>query len=393
MTPALPASPLRAPATGLASTARAPPRPNLWSLLRDSVGMDLTRIALPVAFNEPLSFLQRLAEDLEYHELLSLARAAGPGPRRAALVAAFFVSHYSSTARRPSKPFNPLLAETYDLVVPPGFRLVAEQVTHHPPVTAVHAEGDGWAYHTAHEIRNRFRGNSLEVWPEGLVNVRFDDGEHYVYEQAKTSVHNIIVGELWLDNVGTVTIREVSKGDIMATVHLKRTALLFGEAKKVGDFSGKVCRVGKGGKPEHKAILRLDGNWNTHARVGGEVVWKARQRPAKKDTAGHTMTAWAWALNTKLDPTVVGVDVPVTDSRLRPDQRALEEGRFKDAAKEKERLEDKQRRKRKDGLCETPRWFELVQQADTGREEWRYKGGYFECKRERRWPEDLPHIY
>ena len=392
MTPALPASPLRAPGVGVPPTAATPLRPNLWAVLRDSVGMDLTRIALPVFFNEPLSFLQRLAEDLEYYHLLARAAAAGPGPTRTALVATFFVSHYSSTAHRASKPFNPLLGETFDLVVPGAFRLVAEQVAHHPPISAIHASGDGWTYHTAHEIKNRFRGNSLEVWPEGNVYVTFDDGDHYVYEQAHTYVHNIIVGGLWLDNVGTVVIREVSKGKLFASVKLKRSALLFGEAKKVGDFSGKVCDVGKGGTAG-KVLMKMDGNWNSEVRVDGKSVWKATQRPTKRDTAGHAMTAWAWGLNTKLEPGVVGSEVPKTDSRLRPDQRALEEGRYREAAAEKERLEDGQRRKRKEGLCERPRWFELVDEASTSRKEWKYRGGYFECKRERSWPDDLPDVF
>lgn len=34
------------------------------------MGKDLSRICLPVFFNEPLSSLQRIAEDMEYSELL-----------------------------------------------------------------------------------------------------------------------------------------------------------------------------------------------------------------------------------------------------------------------------------------------------------------------------------
>ena len=39
--------------------------------------------------------------------------------------------------------------------------------------------------------------------------------------------------------------------------------------------------------------------------------------------------------------------IPLTDTRLRPDQRALEEGLFDLAASEKHRLEEKQRARRK----------------------------------------------
>ena len=47
------------------------------------------------------------------------------------LVAAFAVSGYSSTAGRTSKPFNPLLGETYELVhAEKGFRAIVEKVGH-----------------------------------------------------------------------------------------------------------------------------------------------------------------------------------------------------------------------------------------------------------------------
>lgn len=41
-----------------------------WSVLKQSVGKELTRITMPVAFNEPLSFLQRITENAEYYPLL-----------------------------------------------------------------------------------------------------------------------------------------------------------------------------------------------------------------------------------------------------------------------------------------------------------------------------------
>lgn len=34
------------------------------------IGKDLTKIAFPVTFNEPLSMLQNLCENLEYSEIL-----------------------------------------------------------------------------------------------------------------------------------------------------------------------------------------------------------------------------------------------------------------------------------------------------------------------------------
>ena len=50
---------------------------SLWSIIKDNVGKDLTRVCLPVYFNEPLSSLQKCFEELEYSYLLDQAYAYG----------------------------------------------------------------------------------------------------------------------------------------------------------------------------------------------------------------------------------------------------------------------------------------------------------------------------
>lgn len=46
---------------------------SLWSMIKDNIGKDLTKVCLPVFFNEPLSSLQRCFEDFEYSYLLDQA--------------------------------------------------------------------------------------------------------------------------------------------------------------------------------------------------------------------------------------------------------------------------------------------------------------------------------
>lgn len=46
---------------------------SLWSMIKDNIGKDLTKVCLPVYFNEPLSSLQKCYEDLEYSYLLDRA--------------------------------------------------------------------------------------------------------------------------------------------------------------------------------------------------------------------------------------------------------------------------------------------------------------------------------
>lgn len=46
---------------------------NLWNILRNNIGKDLSKVSMPVELNEPLNTLQRMCEEVEYSELLDKA--------------------------------------------------------------------------------------------------------------------------------------------------------------------------------------------------------------------------------------------------------------------------------------------------------------------------------
>ena len=56
-------------------------------------------------------------------------------------VLAFHFSTYPQSVYRLKKPFNPLLGETYELCYK-GMRFVAEQVSHHPPISAFYLDAE-----------------------------------------------------------------------------------------------------------------------------------------------------------------------------------------------------------------------------------------------------------
>ena len=57
------------------------------------------------------------------------------------------------------KPFNPLLGETFEFIdKAQGYAVVCEQVSHHPPVSALHAESDKWMFWEEYQLDTRFRG-------------------------------------------------------------------------------------------------------------------------------------------------------------------------------------------------------------------------------------------
>jgi len=205
---------------------------SLWSVLKQCIGKELSKITMPISFNEPISFLQRLTEYMEYSQLLQQAHQTQDPVQRMQLVVAFAVSGLASNWLRLGKPFNPLLGETYQLERP-DFRIVCEQVSHHPPVSAFHAESPAFRFHGSIHPKIKFWGKSVEIQPKGTLTVELPQwNETYTWSNVNCCVHNIIVGKLWIEQYGTMEIINHTTGH--------RCELSF---KPAGWFSRDLHRI------------------------------------------------------------------------------------------------------------------------------------------------------
>lgn len=313
---------------------RVPDRPNkslnLWSVIKNCIGKDLTKIPLPVNFNEPLSMLQRLNEEYEYAELLDKAAMCNDISEQLSYLAAYTISCYSTTADRCNKPFNPLLGETYecDRTSDMGWRCISEQVSHHPPVLAQYCEGNGWRVAQHLQTYSKFRGKHVDVKPIGIATIEFlATGTKYSWTKVTTSVHNLIIGKLLLDNHGEIDI----VGDKNANgycCHLKYSAHSY--------FSRDAARQVRGliTNPQNAVKIILNGNWDDKIEVATvlsvtrdnnyntgttKTIWK-RRLPPTDSYLYYNFTIFSCQLN-ELES-----GVAPTDSRLRPDQRLMEDG-------------------------------------------------------------------
>ena len=368
---------------------------SLWSLIKEMVGKDLTRVCLPVYFNEPLSALQKSAEELEYSELLDAAASFPPrSVERMVRVAAFAVSAYSSTEGRTAKPFNPLLGETYELVhVEKGFRFIAEKVSHHPTIIAAAAEGRGWRLEADADVKSRFWGRSIELKPEGVLRLTFTgDGDVYAWNKVTTSINNLILGKIYIDHGGIMRIRNLtqdgSSTGLTARIRFKETSMLFDkDPRQVRGF------LEKDGRRLERPLLY--GHWDDalNAEMGDGTsvqLWKKAAPPP--DPTRYNLTAFAIWLN----EVTAGLreKVAPTDCRLRPDQAFTEKGMWDEANVEKQRLEHKQRAARSAadaGEPLKPRWFDILPAASAGKHRdpnelaFSYKGGYWEARAQGDW--------
>lgn len=346
--------------------------PSLIGFLRKNVGKDLSTIAMPVSANEPTSLLQRAAEQLEYSELLDHAAKADKPMEQLMYVTAFAISSLSNSRvkeRSIRKPFNPMLGETYELVrEDKGFRFVAEKVSHRPVQLAFHAESAQWSFTQSPKPLQKFWGKSSEINQEGKARLfLYGSGNSFSWTAATCFLRNIIAGEKYVEPVGTMSVvNEVSGQKAVATFKAK------------GMFSGRSEEVEVEFHDEHgsRVSLGLDGTWTESLKRKDtkQAVW---QTGALVDHAPkhYGLTAFAATLNQVTE--VEQGKVPVTDSRLRPDQQALEEGKHDAAEKLKNELEEAQRARRKDmetaGEEWKPRWFTKVEHGDEV--VWKLKSG------------------
>lgn len=369
--------------------------PSIIAFLRKNAGKDLSTVSMPVTANEPTSLLQRLSEGLEYSHLLDTAASPPFSPvDRLLHITVFAVTGFAYNRvkeRAIRKPFNPMLGETYELVRPDlGWRFVAEKVSHHPVRAACQAESlnnGGWTFSQAPQPVQKFWGKSVELNTEGRARVVLHSanggkGEFYSWNMATCYLRNVIAGEKYIEPVQSMTVLNETSG-ARAIVSFKPGSMFSGRSE-----DAHIAFYEPGA--DTALPLSVSGKWTESMKRSdtGAVVWSAGPLVANA-AKNWGFTAFAAGLNE-----ICAIEegkLPPTDSRLRPDQRAFEEGDVDRAEALKAKLEESQRVRRKaleaQGVPWGSKFFERVQggEDDDGEEEvWllREKGGYWE-RRER----------
>nr|XP_020659766.1 oxysterol-binding protein-related protein 6 isoform X4 [Pogona vitticeps] len=353
---------------------------NLWNILRNNIGKDLSKVSMPVELNEPLNTLQHLCEELEYSELLDKAAECDDPYERMVLIAAFATSGYASTYYRAgSKPFNPVLGETYEAIrEDKGFRFFSEQVSHHPPISACHCESKNFVFWQDIRWKNKFWGKSMEILPIGTLNLTLPRyGDCYVWNKVTTCIHNILSGRRWIEHYGEITIRNTKSSVCICKLTFVKVNYWN---SNVNEVQGVIM------DQEGKVVHRLFGKWHEGLYCGvgpsAKCIWRPGSMPTNYERY-YGFTRFAIELN-ELDPALKDL-LPRTDARFRPDQRLLEEGNIEAAAAEKQRIEELQRSRRRyleeNNMEHVPKFFKKVFDANQ-REVWVSNDMYWELRKD-----------
>ncbi|XP_014680753.1 PREDICTED: oxysterol-binding protein-related protein 1-like [Priapulus caudatus] len=375
---------------------------SVWTFLKQCIGKELSKITMPVVFNEPLSFLQRLAEGMEYISLLDKACDCDDAVDRIQYVTAYYVSMVASSEGRFAKPFNPLLGETYELErLDNGFRVLLEQVSHHPPISALQAESTTGRYKLQGSVhpKLKFWGKSIEINPDGQLTIELTErNEVYQLNHVNCVVHNVIFGDMWIEQVGQLQVTNLRTRH-KAALNFRPVGWFGKDLHKLDGYiynerkEKRVALFGKWTSALYSADVKTYESYNSkkkdshrHSKYSDEsdsqiadipqcpnakLLWRRDPLPPNAEQA-YLFSEFALTLNEFTDE--MRAKLPQTDSRLRDDVRRLEHGDIDGAADNKLILEEKQRATRKlmhsnkEVWCN--RWFKEGPNPHTGVPDW-----------------------
>ncbi|KAI3989838.1 hypothetical protein MKX01_040808 [Papaver californicum] len=336
-------------------------RDSYWRMMQKYIGSDVTSmVTLPVLIFEPMTMLQKMAELMEYSHLLDKADQCEDPYMRLVYTSSWAISVYYAY-QRTWKPFNPILGETYELANHGGVTFISEQVSHHPPMSAGHAENEHFAYDVTSKLKTKFLGNSLDVYPVGRTRVTLKrDGVVINLVPPPTKVNNLIFGRTWVDSPGEMIMTNLTTGD--------KVVLYFQPCGWFGAGRYEVDGYVYNAAEEPKILMT--GKWNEYMsyqpcdlegepQSGTELkeVWRVAE--VSPNDRFH-YTHFAHKINS-LD--TAPRKLLASDSRLRPDRYALEKGDLSKAGAEKSSLEERQRAEKRSREAKDqkfiPRWFDM----------------------------------
>ncbi|XP_004393846.1 PREDICTED: oxysterol-binding protein-related protein 5 isoform X2 [Odobenus rosmarus divergens] len=338
----------------------------MWVLLRQlRPGMDLSRVVLPTFVLEPRSFLDKLSDYYYHADLLSRAALQGDAYSRIKLVLRWYLSGFYKKPKGIKKPYNPILGETFRCCwfhpqTNSHTFYIAEQVSHHPPVSAFHVSNrkDGFCISGSIAAKSRFYGNSLSALLDGKATLTFLNlAEDYTLTMPYAHCKGILYGTMTMELGGRVTI-ECEKTNFQAELEFKLKPF-FGGSTSINQISGKITSG-------EEVVARLSGHWDREVflkeegRGTMELFWNPSGEVRGQRLKRHTVLLED---QTELESERLWQHVT----------RAIGEGDQHKATQEKSSLEEMQRQWTRERQQNLMPWKPQLFRLDPATQEWRYR--------------------
>ncbi|KAJ3862425.1 MAG: hypothetical protein NXY57DRAFT_999089 [Lentinula lateritia] len=224
------------------------------------VGMDLSRVTFPTFVLEPRSMLERITDFMAHPDLIFGAEECDDPEERFLRVLQYYLAGWHIKPKGVKKPYNPVLGEffrcQYDYPNNTQGFYIAEQVSHHPPVSAFFYISPENRLMILGELRpkSKFLGNSVSTTMEGENRVTLlgkpEDGE-YVITMPNMYARGILFGKMVLE-LGDTCIAKNEKNGIYCDL----------EFKTKGFFSGTYNAIAGRIRHKNNDVGELSGRWS-----------------------------------------------------------------------------------------------------------------------------------
>jgi len=241
------------------------------------IGMDLTKVTLPTFILERRSLLEMYADFFAHPDIFTNIGEKKTPEERIVQVLKWYLSSFSASRKSTiaKKPYNPIIGEIFrcwwelPLVKPKAqsksppiswcksndLVFLAEQVSHHPPISSFYVECDSRNISFTGHIytKSAFMGMAVAVHNigEGRVNL-LDHGEDYVVTFPSAYGRSILTTP-WVELGGKCDISCPQTG-YRAEVEFKCKQFFSSEQNKV------VAEVFP--PQSKKSLLKVEGEWN-----------------------------------------------------------------------------------------------------------------------------------
>ncbi|ORX92126.1 Oxysterol-binding protein [Basidiobolus meristosporus CBS 931.73] len=316
-------------------------------------GTDLSRVTLPVFILEPRSFLEKVTDFMSHPDLIQRAAFVDDPLERFIQIVRYYLSGWHIQPKGVKKPYNPVLGEHFRCkwTFPDSTEAfyIAEQVSHHPPITAYAIYSPENYLLATGELKpkSKFLGNSAASMLHGSTRVQFLNipGEEYFITYPNIYARGILFGTMMMELGDHVTV-SCPQNDFICNVEFKTKGFFS------GTYNAIVGTIKK--KSTGEVLFEIGGNWSDKMNI--RQVQNGRKGP------------WKPFLDVNANPVYPKTVVPEAQQEPYESRRlwskvtdALRSRNLNLATDEKTSIEDNQRRLTKErnekDLNWVPRFF------------------------------------
>ncbi|KAH9496384.1 Oxysterol-binding protein- protein 8 [Bulinus truncatus] len=328
----------------------------IWTLVKQvRPGMDLSKVVLPTFILEPRSFLDKLTDYYYHADILSEAVQQETALERMKMVVRWYLSGFYKKPKGLKKPYNPIIGETYRCYwFHPRTKsrtfYVAEQISHHPPISAFHVTNrhDGFNINGCILAKSKFYGNSISAILDGVATLTFlERGEDYFMTMPYAHCKGILLGTLTMEMGGKVSI-DCPKTGYHCDLDFKLKPF-FGNGESANRITGRIT-MGQ------EVLCTFEGHWDQQIYIkeltNREKVLFWDPSP---DTRSRRLIRYTVPVDLQLDNESERLWRHVSAAVIDQDMHA--------ATSEKHKLEEIQRSEAKErhkkNVEWVPKWFNL----------------------------------